>query len=243
MHAIRFQDAGEGNRTQCIDGTPWDLYNQYGIAENHWMGMKDMRAEQVMEFKDRQAWRAWLQEHFQRADEAWLVFALKGAEDEQIGYQDAVEEALCFGWIDGQTLKQDAMHLLRRFTPRRKGSRYSRTNIERLLRLRGQGTLGPGVLEATREMRDAPFVFPNDILPAIRSDPAAWEHFCMFPESYRRIRIAHIESARKNPAEFEKRLSRFIEKTRENRLIAGDAGIRWENASAEEKGETSIRNI
>ena len=192
---------------------------------------------------DRHIWRDWLSEHFENKEEIWLIFPTKASGEISVSYNDAVEEALCFGWIDGQTLKQDAMHLLRRFTPRRKGSRYSRTNIERLLRLREQGMLEPGVLEATREMLDAPFVFPNDILQAIRSDPAAWEHFCMFPESYRRIRIAHIESARKNPAEFEKRLSRFIEKTRENRLIAGDAGIRWENASAEKKGETSVRNI
>ena len=192
---------------------------------------------------DRHIWRDWLSEHFENKEEIWLIFPTKASGEISVSYNDAVEEALCFGWIDGQKLKQDAMHLLRRFTPRRKGSRYSRTNIERLLRLREQGMLEPGVLEATREMLDAPFVFPNDILQAIRSDPAAWEHFCMFPESYRRIRIAHIESARKNPAEFEKRLSRFIEKTRENRLIAGDAGIRWENASAEKKGETSVRNI
>ena len=71
----------------------------------------------------------------------------------------------------------------------------------------------------------AEYVFPEDILRAIRQDPAAWEHYLSFTEPYKRIRISYIDAARKRPEEFRKRLDSFIRKTRENKLIIGYGGI------------------
>ncbi len=174
---------------------------------------------------DRREWREWLQAHFETDSEAWFVFPSAASGEKGVSYNDAVEEALCFGWIDGQAGTLDEMHQLRRFTPRRKGSPYSRPNVERLIWLDGQGLIHPKVRPSVEDVIRAPFAFPEDILEAVRRDPAAWSHYQNFTEPYKRIRIAYIDASRKRPAEFEKRLENFICKTRENKLIVGYGGI------------------
>ena len=184
-----------------------------------------MNRTEILYCSDRQQWRDWLAGHFESAKEIWFVFPAKGSGEPGVTYNDAVEEALCFGWIDGQAGTLDETHQLRRFTPRRKGSPYSRPNVERLIWLDQQGLLHPKVRESVRDLICAPFVFPEDILSAIRQDATAWENYCAFPEPYRRIRVAYIDAARKRPAEFEKRLANFIGKTRQNKRIVGYGGI------------------
>ncbi len=174
---------------------------------------------------DRQRWRDWLSAHFECEREIWFVFPAKDSGEKSISYNDAVEEALCFGWIDGRAGTLDETHLLRRFTPRKKGSSYSQPNIERLIRLDAQGLIHPKIRPSVEALISKPFVYPEDILDAIRSDAAAWKNFNSFTESYKRIRIAYIDAARKRPAEFEKRLKNFIRKTGENKLIVGYGGI------------------
>ena len=174
---------------------------------------------------DRAAWRAWLSAHFETAKEIWFVFPVKASGEACLSYNDAVEEALCFGWIDSTIRPIDSLHRAQRFTPRRPGSAYSRPNIERLIRLDQQGLLHPRVRERVADILSAPYVFPEDILQAIRADAAAWENYSSFPEGYKRIRIAYIDAARHRPAEFAKRLSSFVDKTRKNKMIPGFGGI------------------
>ena len=174
---------------------------------------------------DRTEWRHYLETHFETSDEVWFVFPTKDSGESGLSYNDAVEEALCFGWIDGRAGTLDETHQLRRFTPRRKGSGYSQPNIERLIWLDRQGMIHPKVRPSVEAIITAPFVFPSDILEAIRRDEAAWSHYQAFSEPYRRIRVAYIDAARRRPAEFEKRLENFIRKTRENKLIVGYGGI------------------
>ncbi len=174
---------------------------------------------------DRALWRAWLAEHFETDKEIWFVFPTKDSGETSLSYNDAVEEALCFGWIDGRAGTLDETHQLRRFTPRLKGSSYSQPNIERLIWLDAHGMIHPKIRESVKDILAAPFIFPEDILDAIRQDPEVWKNYCSFTEPYRRIRIAYIVAARKRPAELEKRLSSFIKKTRENKLIIGYGGI------------------
>lgn len=184
-----------------------------------------MKAAEILSCSERRQWRSWLDEHFEDRDEIWFVFPTKESGERGVSYNDAVEEALCFGWIDGQAGTLDETHHIRRFTPRRKGSPYSRPNIERLIRMEEQGLIHPKVRPSVIGLIRAPFVFPEDILAAIRRDPAAWENYVSFPEPYKRIRVAYIDAARKRPAEFEKRLANFIQKTRENKRISGYGGI------------------
>lgn len=174
---------------------------------------------------ERQEWRDWLAAHFETRGEIWFVFPTKDAGEKSLSYNDAVEEALCFGWIDGRAGTLDDKHHIRRFTPRRRGSGYSQPNIERLILLDRQGLIHPNVRESVEELLSTPFEFPQDILDAIRRDTQAWENYQHFAEPYKRIRIAYIDAARKRPAEFEKRLKHFMQKTRENKLIVGYGGI------------------
>lgn len=174
---------------------------------------------------DRREWREWLSKNFETCDEIWFVFPSKTSGEKGVSYNDAVEEALCFGWIDGQAGTLDETHQLRRFTPRRKGSTYSQPNIERLIWLDEKGMLHPRIRQEVEPLLKTPFMFPQDILQEIQRDPIAWEHYQTFSDSYRRIRIAYIDAARKRPAEFSKRLQNFILKTHENKLIMGYGGI------------------
>lgn len=184
-------------------------------------GMKDLN---ILYPSDRMAWRAWLAAHFETECEVWLAFPKKNSGEVGVQYNDAVEEALCFGWIDSTVRKLDEYRRIQRFSPRRKGSAYSRANIERLIWLDSQGLLHPRIAEAVQALIRKPYVFPEDILAAIRGDSQAWANYECFPAAYRRIRIAYIDGARKRPEEFERRLASFIRKTGENKLL-GYGGI------------------
>ena len=174
---------------------------------------------------ERSKWREYLADHFETSAEIWFVFPVKSSGEASLSYNDAVEEALCFGWIDSTNIRMDEMHCARRFTPRKKGSPYSRPNIERLIWLEEKGLIHPKIREEVLPLIRAPFVFPEDILAALREDESVWENFIHFSEPYKRIRIAYIDAARKRPGEFKKRLSSFMEKTRQGKRIMGYGGI------------------
>ena len=174
---------------------------------------------------DRTVWRQYLAEHFETAEEVWFVFPTREAGEESLSYNDAVEEALCFGWIDSTNRRLDETHCIRRFTPRKKGSPYSQPNTERLIWLDARGLIHPKIRESIRPVIEKPFVYAPDILDALRQDETVWENYQGFPEPYRRIRVAYIEAARKRPEEFRKRLNSFIGKTRRNKRIMGYGGI------------------
>lgn len=180
--------------------------------------------KEIIYFKNRYEWREWLSNNFEIKKEIWFVFPTLDAKEIGVTYNDAVEEALCFGWIDGVAGTLDKTHQLRRFTPRRKGSGYSRLNIERLIHLDSLDLIHPKLQPEIKEIISVPFVFPKDIIDRIKSDEMAWKNYQNFLESYKRIRVAYIDSARKRPIEFEKRLNSFIKKTRENKIITGYGG-------------------
>lgn len=174
---------------------------------------------------DRNEWRKWLSENHESKDEIWFVFPTKDSGEESVSYNDAVEEALCFGWIDGRAGTLDEKHGIRRFTPRREGSGYSRPNIERLLWLDSRGMIDPEVRKKVLPVISEPYVFPEDIIAEIMKDPVTAENYSRFSPSYQRIRVAYIDAARKCPDEFRKRLESFILKTRMNKIITGYGGI------------------
>ena len=173
---------------------------------------------------DRSMWRSWLSEHFETDNEIWFIFPMLSSGENRLSYNDAVEEALCFGWVDSTIRNIDSLHRAQRFTPRKKGAPYSRPNIERLIWLESQGMIHPSIRKSVLEIISAPYEFPQDILDAIKADDLAWNNYVQLPESYRRIRIAYIEAARKRPLEYKKRLQNFIIKTKANKLF-GYGGI------------------
>ena len=165
---------------------------------------------------DRAAWRGWLEQHYRTEPDIWLVTYRKAAGRPSVGYNDAVEEALCFGWIDSTRKSLDDERLAQRFTPRRPGSPYSQPNRERLRRMLERGAVAEDVLPEAHTVVEAPFIAPADILDALQSDPVGWTHFQRYSDAYRRIRIAYVESTRDRPDEFRKRLDNLIRKNAAN---------------------------
>lgn len=172
-----------------------------------------MRITETLYVTSRQQWRAWLEENHAEADEIWLVAYRKSAGKPSIPYSHAVEEALCFGWIDSIRKSLDHERSAQRFTPRRSGSSYSQPNIERLRRLVEHDRVMPHVLESVIPILERPFDWPQDVMQALQADERAWAHFQQFPAAYRRIRVAYVDSARSRPDEFEKRLRNLVSKT------------------------------
>lgn len=157
-------------------------------------------------------WRQWLQENYKTATEVWLIYPRKHSGKPRILYNDAVEEAVCFGWIDSITKGVDDDHYSQRYTPRRARSGYSQTNIERLRRLVPQGQVMPEVVASLGDLLEAEFVFPSDIKVALQANEQAWANFQTYSGAYQRIRVAYVDTSRKRPEAFEKRLANLIRK-------------------------------
>lgn len=184
-----------------------------------------MEISQTLYAADREAWRDWLEAHYKTEPEIWLVSPKKATGKPRLEYNDAVEEALCFGWIDSINKRLDDDHTAQRFSPRKSKNKYSQTNIERLRVLMAQGKVIQEVADTLDEVLNTEFVILPDILKAIQSDQEAWQNFQAFPDTYVRIRVAFIDAARERPDEFQKRLRYFIEMSRKNKMF-GFGGIK-----------------
>jgi len=176
-------------------------------------------------FIERSEWRNWLAENFDKKEEIWLEYPKKASGKPRIIYNDAVEEALCFGWIDSKIKSLDAHTTIQRFTPRKAKSTFSQANKERLKWLSENGLLHDSVKAQVEEVIAEKFIFPEDIITELKADNEVWKNYQTCSKPYQRIRIAYIDSARKRPEEFEKRLNNFIRKTKENKPIKGFGGI------------------
>mgnify|MGYP001827874422 CR=1 FL=1 len=165
----------------------------------------------------RDDWRSWLERHYRSESEVWLVYYRKETGKGRIPYNDAVEEALCFGWVDSMVKNLDRERYAQRYTPRRPKSGFSQTNKERLKRLIEQGKVMPDVLAGLGDAGLDEFESPPDIMAALRGNEQAWENFQTYSGSYQRIRIAYIDGARKRPGEYEKRLEHLIRMTEQDK--------------------------
>jgi uncharacterized protein YdeI (YjbR/CyaY-like superfamily) len=169
--------------------------------------------------KNRAEWRAWLQTHHDSKREIWLLLPSKSGGKSGVSYLHAVEEALCFGWIDGIQKKFDTDYAAQRFTPRRPKSHWTELNKERARRLIAQGLMTPAGYATLPDLSLESFKIADDILAALKADTLVWENFQAFPAVYQRIRIGFIEEMRKQPEEFDKRLNNFLAKTRQNKMF------------------------
>lgn len=180
-----------------------------------------MDANDFFAFPRRKDFREWLKEHHNTAKECWVIVK-KGRPltGETLYYLDAVEEALCFGWIDSTTKTYDN-RIIQRFSPRKKNSSWTELNIERCRRLEKLHLMTEGgreVLPKYVSVKD--FVIDNDILEAFRQNPISWENFQQFPELYRRIRIDTIQRYKRKDIElFRRRLARLIQKSEQGEMF------------------------
>lgn len=174
-------------------------------------------------------WRAWLRKNHKTAGEIWLIYYNKASGKPRLAYNDAVDQALCFGWIDSTVKKLDKDRFCQRFTPRKPGSPCSEMNKARAHRMMREGQMTAAGREALKGVlghgaritkkgisHPGGWTLPPDILAALKRDPSAWKHFRKFPETYKRIRIAFIDGARKRPEEFKRRLGSFLRRTAKN---------------------------
>jgi uncharacterized protein YdeI (YjbR/CyaY-like superfamily) len=169
-------------------------------------------------------WRNWLKKNYKSEKEIWLIYPKTGTGKPRIQYNDAVEEALCFGWIDSIIKTLDKESTVQRFSPRKPKAKYSQANIERLRSLVAQKKVIKEVAETLGDILEEKFIFPADILKALRANKEAWKNYQKFSDSYKRIRIAFIDGVRNRPEEFKKRLRHFIEMTEKNKTF-GFGGI------------------
>jgi len=184
-----------------------------------------MRLGKTFYAKTRKDWRAWLAKHHKTASEIWLVYYKKHSGKPRIPYNHAVEEALCYGWIDSTLKPIDADRFAQRFSPRRPTSRLSEMNRERVRRLIAAGRMTKAGLERIAHVfhprqdakRKLQWEIPADIRRRLERDVVAWKNFRRFPESYRRIRIGWIAAARHRPEVFQQRLRYFLKMTAQNK--------------------------
>jgi uncharacterized protein YdeI (YjbR/CyaY-like superfamily) len=175
-------------------------------------------------FANREDWRKWLMENYAKEKEIWLIYPKKGSGKPRILYNDAVEEALCFGWIDSTAKRIDEASYAQRFSPRNPKTPYSEANKQRLRKLFAEGKVILSVQESIKNWITEGFEVPDDILMAIRVNKEAWRNFQNYSEPYKRIRIGYIEGARERPEEFQKRLNHFVAMTAQNKQF-GFGGI------------------
>jgi len=179
----------------------------------------------ILYVTNRKAWRSWLAKNHAKRRDIWLIYYKKGSSRPRIPYNDAVEEALCYGWIDSITKPIDGEKYAQRFSPRKPNSKWSAMNIERLRRLIRQRKVRKAGLEAAKsvmvDIRRArittSFTIPPDILRALKKNPTIWRNFSLYPVSYKRIRIGWIDGSRNRPEFFEKRLKYFLKMTAKNK--------------------------
>jgi uncharacterized protein YdeI (YjbR/CyaY-like superfamily) len=163
-----------------------------------------MTNNQTLYVATRKEWRDWLSDNFDKTSEIWLVYPKKNTGKIRIQYNEAVEEALCFGWVDSIVKALDNNNTIQRFTPRNPKSDYSQANKERLKWLFNNNMIHSSIKKDVQDIIGKEFIFSNDIINAIKNDKTAWTNYQKLSESYKRIRIAYIESARHRPDEFKK---------------------------------------
>ena len=161
----------------------------------------------VVDVPDRAAWRAWLEAHHAQPDGVWVLMRKQATGDAgRLRYDESVEEALCFGWVDSRAGKLDATRYLQFFSPRREGG-WSRPNKERVARLRAAGRMAPAGLAAI-EAAEADgswtalddveeLVEPDELAAALDAEPRARAEWDAFPRSAKRGILEWIASAKR----------------------------------------------
>jgi uncharacterized protein YdeI (YjbR/CyaY-like superfamily) len=169
--------------------------------------------------KDRAAWRAWLDAHYTEPAGVWLVLDKGSSGASGLSYEEAVEEALCVGWIDSRPNTLDEHRYQQLFSPRKSGSPWSKLNKTRVERLTHEGRMGAAGLAAlaaakadgswTAYDRIEALQVPGDLRRALKERPEAQRHFEAFPPSSKKNILWWIESA-KRPETRAKRIEETV---------------------------------
>ena len=174
----------------------------------------------------RAEWRAWLAENHGRAEGVWLISYKKATGKPRIKYDEAVEEALCYGWIDSKPNKLDDKRSLLWFAPRKPGTGWSKPNKERVAKLMAAGLMAPaGLAKVEAAKADGSWnaldavealEMPADLDQALAANPTARQYFDAFPHSVKRAILEWIASA-KSPETRDRRVEETVRLAVENR--------------------------
>lgn len=191
--------------------------------------MMSMPKDTITFFKTAGDFRDWLEQHHVEAQELWVGFHKKNSGKASITWPEAVDQALCFGWIDGIRKSIDETSYKIRFTPRRPGSTWSAVNIQRATELINTGLMQPAGLNAFEERdqkRSGTYSYEQEIHELdevyekqLRANHKAWEFFQAQPPYYRRAASWWVTSAKKEETRL-KRLATLIEDSAHGRTIA-----------------------
>lgn len=176
-----------------------------------------MEIENLIRVQTREELRAWLEEHSQTEKFCWVLLG-NAEQADRLQYLDAVEEALCFGWIDSTKKKISDTELAQRLSPRSKKSNWTELNKERVRRLEKLGLMTEDGRKALPDMRPEAFEIDEEIEKRLKEDEQVYRNFLNFPQLYNRIRIDTIQSTKNDTAVFHARLEKFIENTRANKM-------------------------
>ena len=162
--------------------------------------------------------REWFLENNDKVNELWISIKFgKPIDDGNLYYIDAVEQALCFGWIDTTKKKYNDI-IIQKFTPRRKNSNWTELNKERCRRLNKLGLMHESGYKLCHQYLNEQFVIDNQIMNLIKSDEETFQNFKKLPNLYVRIRIDNIQSYKHDPVLFKNRLTKFLNYTKKNKL-------------------------
>jgi uncharacterized protein YdeI (YjbR/CyaY-like superfamily) len=174
----------------------------------------------ILQLASPEEWEAWLEKEHASSDGVWLKFAKKGSGVTTVVYAEALDVALCFGWIDSQVMALDERFYLQKFTPRRSRSKWSKINVEKIGALTQAGRMRPAGLEQVELAKadgrwDAAYsspanlTEPQDLRKALKANPKAAEFWATLNKSNRYAAIYQLEDAKK-PETRERRLAKFI---------------------------------
>jgi uncharacterized protein YdeI (YjbR/CyaY-like superfamily) len=159
-------------------------------------------------FRDKRTWRRWLAANHDKAQEVWLAYYKKGTGKRSVTYEEALDEALCYGWIDSTVRALDPERYIQRWTPRKPGSVWSASNKKRLSRLTVEGRMcEPGLAKVRAAKRDGSWKTidaidrdsktPAELLDALAANPGAREKFDALSPSQRKLWGWWIQSAKR----------------------------------------------
>ncbi len=178
-------------------------------------------------FSDREGWRDWLAENHNSSDELSMIIYKKHTGKKCVAYNDAVEEALCFGWIDGKIKRVNDDYYIIRFTPRNPKSRWSAINLERVNKMIAENRMTPAGLLAFNEYLKKPGLgydnrssgeieVPSDLDKALNNNIDALNNFHKFPPSAKRTYIGWLNSA-KRPETRKSRIIKIVKASETNK--------------------------
>jgi uncharacterized protein YdeI (YjbR/CyaY-like superfamily) len=185
-----------------------------------------------LDFMSAAEWRRWLARNHAKSEGEW-VYMYKKAARTGLRYQDALDEALCFGWIDGQIHAVDELRYRQRWTPRRKGSVWSLVNKRKVKRLVAEGRMAASGQAAVRAAQksgkwQAAYTnrredeVPAELVAALRADAEAWQNFQSLAPTYRNMYAGWVGQA-KQAATRQRRIEAVVRRARENRKPGMDS--------------------